>query len=222
MNIVNSGRATVVATAALFVVVTPVPAQVLVECGIPMRYLANSADPGVGTAWTQRTGFDDSAWTAGTYGVGYGAGGMIQTPVAPSQRSVFTRVTFQINGDPQQAVENLLLGVDYDDGFVAWINGVEVARADEMIGRDAAQWNAFSSSHDSSNSDSCASQESQVELNITSVAKPVLVSGTNVLAIGVWNQARGLSDLALVPTLELNRPPPPLRRRTSISVSLRL
>ena len=43
---------------------------VLIERGTSMRYLANSADPGLGSGWTAN-GFDDSSWTVGVYGIGY-------------------------------------------------------------------------------------------------------------------------------------------------------
>ena len=44
--------------------------EILVEAGHAMTYLANSADPTIGVTWTDPV-FDDSTWTAGSYGVGY-------------------------------------------------------------------------------------------------------------------------------------------------------
>ncbi len=106
--------------------------QVLVERGSPTKYLANASDPGVGLSWTGA--FDDSSWTAGTYGVGYengsGAENLIQTSVPGGTLSVFTRAVFNI--PDLSVVENLEFGADYDDGCVVWINGVEVFSSPEM------------------------------------------------------------------------------------------
>ena len=41
--------------------------QVLVQAGTPASYLANTSDPGIGMGWVN-SGFDDSAWSVGTYG----------------------------------------------------------------------------------------------------------------------------------------------------------
>lgn len=166
-----------------------------------MAYLANSSDPGVGAAWVLPA-FDDSSWPAGTYGVGYetagGAVNLIQTPVPSGTSSVFTRTTFNITD--VNLVDNVVLGTDFDDGFVAWINGVEVHRSTSMPPGPPA-WNASPSLHESSNG-----QDPVYEYqNISVAAIPALQNGVNVLAIGVWNTGISSSDLVLVPQLIQNR-----------------
>ncbi|MDX1763312.1 MAG: metallophosphoesterase family protein, partial [bacterium] len=184
-------------------VVSAVSAEVLVEYGSPMKYLENSADPLLGTTWTDGT-FNDTAWTAGTYGVGYetesGAENLFQTTVPPGAYSVYTRASFNI--PDVNAVTNLFLGADYDDGYTAWINGVEVYRSPEMPA-GAPDWNTnVSRKHESSNG---AVPDYDPLHDITTVGKPALQDGTNVLAIGVWNlDAPGSSDLVLVPRLSTN------------------
>ena len=108
----------------------------LVQFGSPMKYKPNSANPGgsVDATWFTES-FNDSTWASGTYGVGYeddpgGAQYLIQTVVPNDAYCVYTRATFNI-ADPS-AVTNLYLGADYDDGWTAWVNGVEVARSGEM------------------------------------------------------------------------------------------
>mgnify|MGYP000358533111 CR=1 FL=1 len=68
------------------------------------------------------------------YGVGYdngsGAQNLLLTVVPNTTRTVYTRVTFYIADVTQ--LQNLFLGVDFDDGYAAWINGVEVYRSPEM------------------------------------------------------------------------------------------
>jgi hypothetical protein len=175
----------------------------IIQAGSAMTYLANYSDPGlVGDEWTAPS-FDDSGWTSGTYGVGYeigvGANNLISTAVTPGAYSIYTRSTFNI--PDLGIVQNMFLGVDYDDGFVAWINGVEVYRSPEIFGDPA--WNTNANTHESSNG---AVPLYLPEQDITSLAMPALVQGVNVLAIGVWNNgAPASSDMVLVPRLAINR-----------------
>ncbi|MDH3785712.1 MAG: thrombospondin type 3 repeat-containing protein, partial [Acidobacteriota bacterium] len=170
-----------------------------------MRYLANSADPGIGITWTA-PGFDDATWSEGAYGVGYelttGADQLIQTDVLPGSLSVYTRATFEIAS--VLLVQNLFLGADYDDGFIAWINGVEVYRSPEMA-LGVPTWDADPDPHESSNG---ALPRYTPEFDISGLGKPALVNGTNVLAIGVWNNVPSnppSTELVLVPKLSMNR-----------------
>jgi hypothetical protein len=179
---------------------------VVIELGSAMRYLPNTSDPGFGLDWTAEL-YDDSLWTDGNYGVGYeasaGAENLIQTPVPVGTISVYTRATFTV--DNAAAVESLLLGVDYDDGYVAWINGVEVFRSQEMPAGDPT-WDASPTQHESSN----GSVPNYGQLRDVSAAIPVLHNGENVLAIGVYNAVlfpNPSSDMVLVPRLSVNSGP---------------
>ena len=122
-----------------------------VDQGSSAAYLANASDPGIGTAWTATT-FDDSVWSSGPYGVGYesasGAENLIQTTVPTGTISIYTRVAFTISD--VAAVGNLVLESDYDDGYVAWVNGVEVYRSPSMPLGPVA-WNTAPVEHESSN-----------------------------------------------------------------------
>lgn len=216
--------ATIAALVLLSSSVTALPAEtVLVEFGSPMRYLANISDPGVGLAWSERL-FDDAAWPEGTYGVGYDmapyAVNLIATPVADSSQSVYTRTRFTI--DDVSTVENLFLGVDYDDGYVAWINGVEVHRSPWMP-PGVPFWNTIAVAHESSNGTTPIYRPLR---DISTDAIPLLSDGENVLAIGVWNTQLPSSDLVLVPLLTMNHPPslardPYLQLGTPESIVLR-
>ena len=97
-----------------------------------MTWIANPSDPGLGFSWVAPD-FDDSGWNAGVYGAGYEIGGapnaleLIQTEVPTDSISVYTRAVFNVADVTQ--IHNLALGADYDDGYVAWLNGVEIFRA---------------------------------------------------------------------------------------------
>ena len=69
-------------------------------------------------------GFDTSGWTAGANGVGYGDGDH-NTEIGDGDNAAVYMVGSFDAGD---SAGSLTVGVDYDDGCVVLINGVEVAR----------------------------------------------------------------------------------------------
>ena len=169
-----------------------------------MRYLTNVSDPGLGLSWTA-TAFNDGPWTEGQYGVGYergvGAEALIATTVTDGAHSVYTRTNFTLTSLAE--INSMLLAADYDDGFAAWINGQEVYRSPQMPA-GPPDWNTNAASHESSD-DPTPTYDPDVD--IYSVVAPHLQVGTNVLAIGVWNNsAPNSNDLVLVPRLAINDP----------------
>jgi hypothetical protein len=176
--------------------------QVLVEAGSANKYLANSSDPGIGIIWTEESYPGESSWSNGTYGIGYetgsGAQNLFQTTVPSGTRSIYTRTTFTITDILN--VSAVSLGVDYDDGYVAWINGVEVYRASQMPAGTPI-WNSTPASHESSNGSSPNYSPLQ---DISAAAIPELHNGANTLAIAAYNRSDTSSDLVLVPQLSIN------------------
>ena len=181
--------------------------SVLVGPGSTAKYLFNIVDPAIGTDWTQ-LGFDDLLWAVGVYGFGYettgGAENLLTTTVPVGTSSIYTRTQFNITD--LSAVKDLSLGVDFDDGYAAWINGVEVYRSPQMPDGEPA-WNADPASKESSN----GSEPDFGQLNdISVIGIPALVNGTNLLTIGIWNHIPFIppsDDLVLVPRLSINRTP---------------
>ncbi len=189
------------------VLLAAVPAHaetVLVAAGSSMVYRANTANPGIGTTWTAES-FTPTGWSSGAYGVGYDTASppnanalFAQTVPSSSTASIYTRATFNIAD--VSAISSLHIGADYDDGIVAWINGVEVYRSSTMPG-GAPAWNTASASHESSNG---ASPNYGTLVDISAAALAAIHNGSNVLAIGVWNTTLPSSDLVLVPKLSAN------------------
>lgn len=70
-------------------------------------------------------GFDDSSWPSGQGGIGYGDGD--DATVVANVPSLYLRLNFILYDTSAISVFNLF--VDFDDGFVAYLNGNEVARA---------------------------------------------------------------------------------------------
>ncbi|MBL9136732.1 MAG: lamin tail domain-containing protein [Verrucomicrobiales bacterium] len=86
---------------------------------------------GTGMAWLE-TGFQDSAWLAGRAPFGFGRPG-IETDVGSMVHrvtpSLYLRAAFEVSREQAESNLPLLLRIDYDDGFVAYLNGREIARA---------------------------------------------------------------------------------------------
>ena len=83
--------------------------------------VGNSEPP---TEW-KTPGFDASAWNIGTGGFGYADGD--DNTIVPPTISLYLRRDFEIWDT--SAIDAISLYADYDDAFVAYLNGVEIARA---------------------------------------------------------------------------------------------
>ncbi|MEN6423739.1 MAG: lamin tail domain-containing protein [Phycisphaerales bacterium] len=151
-------------------------------------------DSGLGLTWTQQ-GFDDFAWLAGTTGVGYDYPGYTGLDVAAMQnvnRTVYVRIPFEASATAN--VDKLLLRMRYEDGFVAWLNGVQVALANAPTGPQLT-WNSGATAT-REDADAVVAQE----FDITAY-KASLVEGDNVLAIQGLNSGVISSDLLILPEL---------------------
>jgi hypothetical protein len=147
----------------------------------------------VSADWTLLN-FDDSSWLEGNSGIGYGDNDD-ETIISPTI-ALFMRKTFEI--EDLSLVSRAVLDIDYDDGFVAYINGVEVAR------------DLFSGDFTSYSMPSDGLHEAQLYTgNIPEryfFDKTLLRNGSNVIAIQVHNQALSSSDLSALPVITLELP----------------
>ena len=124
------------------------------------EYLAEPGRPGDRPGLGRRTCSTTSVWSNGHYGVGYEVGrrgrartGLILTEV--TEGAVVGLHAGRLQRSAIAAgVNGLYLGADYDDGYVAWINGVEVYRSPEMPAGDPA-WDADSAACTSRATASC-------------------------------------------------------------------
>ncbi len=157
-----------------------------------IRYtIPNAQTP---SSWVDRD-FDDSNWSSGQYGIGYGDNDDV-TQVPNGTLSIFTRAEFDVENPA--LVNNLMLHVDYDDGYIAFLNGVEIARAN-MSGESPAAHNAVANTYLEPR---LIYGQSLDGMLITEV-EGLLVEGKNVLAIQVHNNSSGSSDITLIPFLSL-------------------
>ncbi len=156
--------------------------------GDQWNYLVPTSQPNA--SWNQ-LGFDSSSWSTGPSGFGYGDEDDA-TVISPTM-SVYVRKTFEIT-DPT-AVEFLVLDIDYDDGFVAYLNGQEIAR--NLVSGGVPDFNqASDGNHEAILYQGFAPERFGVDPSL-------LTTGTNTLAVQVHNQSFVSSDLTAIPVLSL-------------------
>jgi hypothetical protein len=111
--------------------------------------------------------------------------------------TLYTRRVFEV-ADPAK-LRRLLLRVDYDDGFAAYLNGQEVARANlGAEGSEVGPGEFASGRHE-------AGVPAEFDLGL---AGERLVAGKNVIAVEVHNDDLNSSDVSLIVELEGRAPPP--------------
>jgi len=167
--------------------------ETLITKGDTWKYFVPTFEPSA--AW-RNTGFNDAAWNSGASGFGYGDNDDA-TIVSQTSLSVYVRKTFTIVNPAD--VDTAFLHVDYDDGFVAYLNGVEIARANVgTIGVPPA-FNQTAAGNHEANMYQGGNPDAFSISNIQSLLKV----GENVLAMQVHNVNSSSSDLTLIPFLTL-------------------
>jgi hypothetical protein len=123
-------------------------------------------------------------------------GPLIATDLGAAMRGVnasaLVRIPFTVT-DPS-TIDLLLLRVQYDDGFVAWLNGTEVARRNAPSGGSLS----LDSAATAVRPDGAALTAEDIEIHGSG---PVLRAGRNVLAIQALNRTRDDATLLIRPEL---------------------
>ena len=164
-------------------------ARTLINEGDSFRY--EIPNENTDTNW-MNTDFDDDEWSIGNSGFGY-ADGDDNTYIAAGTLAVYLRKSFTIEDISE--INSLVLDVDYDDGFVAYINGVEVARAN-INGTPPVY-----------NSTTQIDHEAQMYTGgipdrfLIDNYEDLLVNGNNVFSIQVHNISNTSSDMTIIPFL---------------------
>lgn len=166
--------------------------ETIIDKGDNWRYLIPISEPS--SLW-RTTNFDDSQWKIGPSGFGYGDND--DATIVQNCISVFVRHTFQI--DDVNNIDTAYLHIDFDDAFVAYINGVEIAR--DNIGNVGVP-PAFNKTANTYREAKLYSGNPADAYPIANI-KSILRNGSNVIAIQVHNQSISSSDLSLIPILTL-------------------
>ncbi len=150
------------------------------ECTVimPTENIPDDNDP---IGWTQPE-FDDSDWQVGIYGIGYADGDDNTIIGNGSHAALYSRALFDINNAAN--VSDFEIGVDYDDAFVIFINGVEVARESGTDIPEIPEWDSWSDkgsghSHEASKSDPPNYSRVTLPVKLTSI---FAVDGADKLA----------------------------------------
>ncbi len=165
----------------------------LVQEGEIWRYMKGTAEPaGAALAWT-RLAYDDSEWLEGASGIGYADGddATVLEDMEDGYTTVYARRVFTVTNTA--AIRDLTLSIDYDDGFVAYLNGVEIARR-EVDGTVGARvpFDAVASG--------LREAGSPEAIDVTEF-RGLLAAGDNVLAVQGLNRSIDSSDFSMIPEL---------------------
>ncbi|MCH2330046.1 MAG: PQQ-dependent sugar dehydrogenase, partial [Roseibacillus sp.] len=154
-----------------------------------------------------------ASWIPGTIGVGYEAspnsgtsyatllGLELRSRMQNRSTTAYIRIPFSADRKALESARALILELKYDDGFVAYLNGVRVASS------NAPGQLTSSSAASSNNSDTRALEFEQFDL---SSFIPLLNEGANMLAIHGLNDGAGSSDFLILPRLVVTDSLPPV------------
>ncbi len=167
--------------------------ETVIAQGDTWKYIIPASEPSA--AW-RAPGFNDAGWSTGATGIGYGDGDD-RTQVPAGTVSVYARKAFQVE-DPAR-ISHVFLDMDMDDGFVAYLNGVEIARENIAdLGRPPAFAEVAATA-----TEPRLVTGGQLFHYREDRFRDLLRAGENVLAIQVHNAGSGSSDLSLIPFLTL-------------------
>ncbi|MCX6254775.1 MAG: CotH kinase family protein [Bacteroidia bacterium] len=148
------------------------------------RYFIGTSEPDAN--WRSLS-FNDTGWTQGPGGFGY-SDNDDNTVISPCT-SVFIRCKFNVTDTA--SIARVLLSMDYDDAFVAYLNDVEIARAG-ITGVHPAYYqtgtNHEATMYQGGLPESFAIEKTQLNA--------CLLLGENVLAIQVHNSSPTSSDMS--------------------------
>ncbi|MBA7481158.1 hypothetical protein ES707_16628 [subsurface metagenome] len=183
----------------------PEPNILVAEAGAKTVLVPTS---NIGTSWRGGSEpYDDSGWNSGTYvsgktgGVGYETGSGyedyisydVESEMDEVMGSCYIRIPFTVDGGELADYTVLKLKLRYDDGFVVYINGVEVERQNAPA---TLEWDSEGQGlHD--DGAAVVFQDFYISSHISD-----LHAGTNILAIQGLNSPKTSSDFLISAELE--------------------
>ena len=166
--------------------------RTIIDQGAEWKYLVPTFEPS--SIWNTIY-LNDERWDIGPSGFGYGDND--DATELPNIQSIYLRKTFTIEN--LSAVKEAILHMDYDDAFVAYINGEEIARAN-ITSSGPPAYNALA---DNSSHEARMYQGGMPDEFIIDLENNPFREGENVLAIQVHNAGTNSSDLSAIPFLTL-------------------
>lgn len=170
--------------------------ETVVYSGDIWRYIKPFAEPD--SNWRRLWSFNDGTWAQGPGGIGYGDGDD-NTVISSPATSVYMRHVFNIVDTSQ--IASAVFHMDYDDAFVAYINGIEIARANIGVNGEPVGFSITAFAEHEAHMYTGGMPDAFVIDE--SLLKTYLVNGNNVLAIQVHNLSSGSSDMTSRPWLSI-------------------
>lgn len=153
----------------------------------PYKYFAAQSEPDTG--W-YLPGFDDSSWPADTGRIGYG-NDAYEIIADDQTQALYLRYKFNIVNAESFKLMSFL--ADFDDGYIAYLNGKEIIRVNID---DDFQYPSFNYLSNRSHDPDYSNQDPVLAYYIdSSVLDTCLVTGVNTIAVQVLNDSIGGSDL---------------------------
>ena len=161
----------------------------------------------ISDAWKGSEFFNDRSWMFGAGSIGFDTeseyGHLIDTnltnQMSEGQTSCYTRTYFSYAIQDMNQFDVMVLKIRFDDGFVAYLNGIEVGRANAPT---SPQWNSTATAE---NPDGAAIylQDFDISSHLN-----VLNQGQNVLAIHGLNSGPSSNDFLISSELVLEKSDP--------------
>ena len=169
--------------------------------GAMWRYFKGTSTPAVqGTNQWYHPAFTDTGWGGPSpSGFGYGDCDDATTlsDMLNGYTTVFTRKSFVVTN--ASSITHLTLAVNYDDGLVAFLNGVEVVRRN--VAGAVSHTTVATAAHESSRGETGGNPNPK---EFIALSPSALINGTNVIAVSVHNTSASSSDLTLIVELYTN------------------
>ena len=176
-----------------------VPPTVLIPSNSVWRFVKGTAEVSSPTSLWRTNVFDDSSWSNAPAPFYYGDAGYtnVSNPgtfladmTNGGYLTVFLRKSFVLNNP--QTVSNFIYRAQSDDGFVIWLNGVEVLRYNVAVTDPLFNTVASATAPEPGGNGGAG------YINYTNTAGlAALVAGTNTFAIQGFNQSAASSDFGI-------------------------
>lgn len=140
------------------------------------------------TTWYSPS-FDASNWAVGPGGFGYGDNDD-NTTVPVNSTSVYFRKSFTVIDT--QHINKLLFAIDYDDGFIAYLNGIPLVSRNVNT-NPAPSWNSLATSSHEAVMYS-GGQPDKFYFSKAEISN-LLYQGTNTLCVAIFNNTANSNDL---------------------------
>jgi len=164
----------------------------IISSGDDWKYMVPITEPT--TNW-RLSSFNDTSWKTGKSG--FGMGDNDDATVVTVTKSILLRKKFTITN--AASVRQLILHIDYDDGFVAYLNGVEIGRAQMLNLGALPRFDVLASGQH----EALIYQGQMPEKFMVTNPALILKTGENILSIQVHNYDPTSSDLSAIPFLSV-------------------